>query len=169
MVATRDEHNLLIAAAVVVVVVVMFFLAAWIKRRNSRPAPGDFAEILTKGNVADALQAQNTSGAQDARDALHDTKAAIRAARAYGRRLVNLVWALFAGLFCAFCLVFVLASLTTSEGVSWTSTLVFAALSALAGWFARVQWRSFRAPVSAHLAAMDDEGWLVAWRKRSEK
>jgi hypothetical protein len=165
---SRDEQKLLIAAAIVVVIF-LFFLAAWIKRRTGRASQGDFASLLAKGDVHAAIDEQNTSGVHDASAALQDTKLAMRTVTAVGRRVVNLLWALLSGFFCFLCVVFVLVGLTAPDGVSWGSTLMFVALAALGGWFARVQWRSFRAPVSAHLEAMENEGWLAAWRKKTDK
>jgi hypothetical protein len=166
---TSPQSQKLLIAAAVLVVVVLFFLAAFVKRRSSRGAPGDFASLLAKENVQAAAQVQGTSSEHDASAALEDTKSALRTVTAYGRRIVNLAWALFAGFFCLVCTVFVLVSFTSPEGPSWGSTAFFFALGGLAGWFSRVQWRSFRAPNSAHLRAMDEERWFLRWLEHFRK
>lgn len=166
---TSPQSQKLLIAAAVLVVVVLFFLAAFVKRRSSRGAPGDFATLLAKENVQAAAQAHGTSSEHDASAALEDTKSALRTVTAYGRRFMDLVGALFAGFFCMTCLVFLLVDLLSLDGPSWVSATAHTAIGALAVWFARVQWRSFRAPTSAHLRAMEEERWFLRWLEHFRK
>lgn len=162
-----DFQKLIVALAVLLAVIVLF-VAIYVRRRRSRGAKGDFASLLAKEDVQAALRDHAVSAAQDAAAALADTKQALRKVTAYGRRLVSLVWAVFAACLCGVCAVFVVVVLTDPAGIAWVTAAVLLVLGALAGWFARDQWRSFRASVGAHFQAMEEERWFMRWLLRKQ-
>ena len=143
--ASVPWQDQLLYAALILAAIALLFAVFWWRRRAARPARGDFAALATHAHVAQALAAQDASPLDDAAQAWQDTHHTVKKLQSGVERGLALVWALLSGLLFLISVSAVLGFAWDYPAIAWGTLLFYAVLAVVCGWFARTQWRDFRA------------------------
>lgn len=135
----------LLYAGLFVAALVLLFVFFWWRKRATRPRQGDFAALVQRNSIAEALvEQQQQSPLADAADAWQQTQTALGTVKTGVERALALVWLLLSGLLCAISILFVLIGLVKFPALNWGLQGFYLALAAVCAWFARAQWRDLR-------------------------
>ena len=142
--STVPWQDQLLYAGLILLAIVVVFGGFWWRRRAARPRPGDFAALVEKHNIAQALAAQAESPLKDAADAWQQTQHTMEQVKYGVERSIALILALLSGLLCAISVSAVISDVWHFPVVDWSLFAFYAGLGGVCAWFTRVQWRSFR-------------------------
>ena len=142
--STVPWQDQLLYAGVILLAIALVFGGFWWRRRAARPRQGDFAALVGKHNIAQALAAQADSPLKDAADAWQQTRHTMEQVRSGVERSIALILALLSGVLCAISVSAVISDVSHFPVVDWSLFAFYAGLGGVCAWFTRVQWRSFR-------------------------
>ncbi|MDR7379069.1 Flp pilus assembly protein TadB [Rhodoferax ferrireducens] len=143
--AEHPWQEQLLYAGVFLAAILLLFLVFWWRKRAARPRQGDFAALVQRNSIAEALvEQQQQSPLADAADAWQQTQTALGTVKTGVERALTLVWLLLSGLLCAISILFVLIGLVKFPALNWGLQGFYLALAAVSAWFARAQWRDLR-------------------------
>ena len=142
--STVPWQDQLLYAGVILLATALVFGGFWWRRRAARPRQGDFAALVGKHNIAQALAAQADSPLKDAADAWQQTRHTMEQVRSGVERSIALILALLSGVLCAISVSAVISDVSHFQVVDWSLFAFYAGLGGVCAWFTRVQWRSFR-------------------------
>jgi Flp pilus assembly protein TadB len=128
----------------IVAAILLLFLFFWWRKGAARPRQGDFAALVQRPSIAEALTEQQQSPLADAAEAWQQTQTALSTVKSGVERTLALVWTLLSGLMCAICSLFVLMDLVKFPAMNWGQLAFYSALGGVSAWFTRRQWRDFR-------------------------
>ena len=131
-------------AFVILAVIVLLFMFFWWRRRADKADSGDFAALVSKGNVAQALEAQERPAIADAAAAWTDTQETMQKAKTAAERALALMWCLLSGLGATMTGLMTLVALTGGWAALDLGFLIVLAVCLVCVWFTRVQWRDFK-------------------------
>ena len=142
--STVPWQDQLLYAGLILLAIAVVFRGFWWRRRAARPRQGDFAALVEKHNIAQALAAQADSPLKDAADAWQQTRHTMEQVKSGVERSIALILALLSGLLCAISVSAVISDVWHFPAVDWSLFAFYAGLGGVCAWFTRVQWRSFR-------------------------
>jgi Flp pilus assembly protein TadB len=142
--AAHPWQEQLLYGGLICAAILLLFLFLWWRKRAARPRQGDFAALVQRPSIAEALDDQQQSPLADAADAWQQTQTALNSVKTGVERVLALVWLLLSGLLCAISILFVLIGLVKFPALNWGQQGFFLALAVVCGWFARAQWRDLR-------------------------
>lgn len=142
--STVPWQDQLLYAGLILLAIALVFGGFWLRGRAARPRQGDFAALVEKHNIAQALAAQADSPLKDAADAWQQTRHTMEQVKSGVERSIALILALLSGLLCAISVSAVISDVWHFPAVDWSLFAFYAGLGGVCAWFTRVQWRSFR-------------------------
>lgn len=134
----------LLYAGLFVAAILLLFMFFWWRRRAARPRQGDFAALVQRPSITEAMADQQQTPLADAADAWQQTQTALGTVKTGVERVIAMVWLLLSGLLCAISILFVLIGLVKFPALDWGQQGFFLALAVVCAWFARAQWRDLR-------------------------
>lgn len=142
--AAHPWREQLLYGGLILAAIVLLFLVLWWRKRATRPRQGDFAALVQRQSIAEALAEQQQSPLADAADAWQQTQTALGTVKTGVERVLALVWCLLSGLLCAISTLYVVGAVWDFPAVNWGLLAFYAVLGAVCAWFARLQWRDLR-------------------------
>ena len=142
--STVPWQDQLLYAGLILLAIALVFGGFWWRRRAARPRQGDFAALVEKHNIAQALAAQADGPLKDAADAWQQTQHTMEQVKSGVERSIALILALLSGVLCAISVSAVISDVSHFPVVDWSLFAFYAGLGGVCAWFTRVQWRSFR-------------------------